>query len=1084
MATDRSGSVISGLLVPDPRIVAGAISTTLSSGLTQAGPRPGTPEPYTDGQDSDLVLQALGEQTATTSYRVTVARAGIPGLDEAGVHWYDDSSSPSVGPYGWEPPVTISGWEALQYVTTSTFSEPHAIRLASGNVLLTYLDSAASAIRARTYDASTSTWGSAVTVVSTTGLGSGTKSPTVCQLDDGRILLAHWIYTSTEAQVIVRVSEDGGATWAVWSEYGLQYSLTLAVQTPGRLRIAHSAGQVLLVASTRWSTGTYEDRWVQWASSDLGCRFDYVETSDGSTSVESCAQPDVVVVDGVFVVAYLEVDGASSAPCPCVRRIGDPYQALSGVEAVSLGGVEGAHDGTGKQVQEGDLAIVLDEDGCLWLYSRDYANSERGAVNRSVDGGENWTSVSSVASVYGWHRADDTSTHPKDFCAVAQGGRVMLPHSFSASPDTHDNSPCVLYLGGYSTLTLPARAAFPSPAERLAWQHTWLPYDLPEDTAAHWALATSGGATAPALTSGKLVMTTAGLQTITYTTASAPTGTVAEGIIFEGEVEVTSGTAVVEVRIGDGSDAYEVQINVTGTSIVLLDAVAPATIATATTATAATGVRLRVAIAGTDASAWYAPSGRSPSRAWTQIGSTTSLATTGMAGTHRIRFRQDQGTTAKWTFIAYSSDQYTGQQLATGQTSSTLFPRSLTGGAISIGPTGLLRIRGVDGPGRVGEAWSISTAYDYGVENLHHEVAPSPRRTWRSTGTASTCRIAWDVDADGAGNRGLLSPIAGLYLGGINFRQAVIAGRSGGAWTDLATLDAAAGLTGLYFARSGDTLRVDTGTAHTGDTYLPTNILAGSHVKLDDGAGNVVYKRMLGNTEGAWTSQVTKRPVIRIEDAATTDPASGTMEIWLKEAFVAWHQPVATYDAYRLTISSGSTAEGYFEAGTAVIGRVHVFGQRPDWGRVLSLTPASELFTARGGARRARRLGPARRAAEFSLMDAVDTSGIGGTDPVPDYLTGYSGSTAPVATVAGTPYDLMGLVEEVGGSLTPVVYLPSLARSASSSGTIQVANRELMLYGRIVSTSLRLETVHGEEWGGAGAGEVIRVPTVTVEEEV
>lgn len=1086
MATDRSGTTLSGLLVPDPRFTHDVISAALSTGLTQAGPVPGVPEPYDADQGSSLVLEASGTQAASTSYRVVVARAGMPGLDECGVHWYDDSSSPATGPYGWEPPVSISGNEVVQYSASVVFAEPHAIRLASGNVMLVYRDDVAGELRSRLWTASTATWGSAVTIVSTSLLGTGDKSPTVTELPDGRLLCFYWKYDDTAAlaQVASKVTTDEGTSWSTWSPFSLRYDIDTTATTPHRMRAAYLDGQLLLVASQRWAVGTYHDRWTQWASSDLGCTWAHIEDSDGSSSAESCAYLDLVVAGGSFLLGYIEVENSAlGAPGPLFRRLGDAYTPLSSV-ATSTGHDNlcsaewGVQDGGGTYVDVGDFALVVDEDGACYCYGRSHGAGKfyQGMVGRSADFGSTWDPVSAAGELYPWYDAQDTSTYPRAFCAVAQGGRVMMPSAFASNPDTHDSSCVVLSLGGYTTVSLPARGKFAATLERVVYSRTWLPYDLPDNTGGLYTLSTTGIPTAPALASGKLLLITLLGETITYTSGT-PSGSLAEGIIVEVEAQVTTGTSVLEVRIGDGAQSYVTQVNLTTTAISILDVTGAVVIGTASTAAAATGVRIRVAMADNDVSAWYAVP--SVSRRWISIGSSGSVTGTGAAGTHRVQWSQGASTISNWSFVAYVSGSYTGLQLATGQDTSTLFPRSLTTLAETI--AGGVKLRGVDGPGGIGDAFTVATAYEYGVEHIDHQVSPSPRRAWRSLDTSTACTIAWDLDA-ADGETGLLSPLAAVYLSGINWRLATWDGRSGGAWTTLATIDAAEGMTGLLFLRAGDTLRVDTGTSNHADMYFPTNILAGSHVKLDDGAGNVVYRTIAGNTDGAWTSAATRRPIIRLSDATSADPTSGTMQIWMKEAFVAWHQPSATYDAYRLVIAHQSTADGYYQGGIALPGRVHVWGQAPGWGRILGLEPGVSVLTARSGARRARELGPARRSAELSWMDAaVDTSGIGGTNPTPDYLTGYTGSTSPVATVAGTPYDWVGLVEELRGAKVPVVYLPSLTRSSSSSGTIKVANRSLMLYSRIVSAP-RLETVLGDEW--SSPGEVIRIATAMAQEEL
>jgi hypothetical protein len=79
---------------------------------------------------------------------------------------------------------------------------------------------------------------------------------------------------------------------------------------------------------------------------------------------------------------------------------------------------------------------------------------------------------------------------------------------------------------------------------------------------------------------------------------------------------------------------------------------------------------------------------------------------------------------------------------------------------------------------------------------------------------------------------------------------------------------------------------------------------------------------------------------------------------------------------------------------------------------------------------------------------------------------------------------MAGLVAELRGADTPVVYLPWIERQASGT-TYTAAHPDLMMFGRLVS-DVSIEVVQGEEWiaSGAANGEVVRTSSVRIEEEV
>ena len=97
---------------------------------------------------------------------------------------------------------------------------------------------------------------------------------------------------------------------------------------------------------------------------------------------------------------------------------------------------------------------------------------------------------------------------------------------------------------------------------------------------------------------------------------------------------------------------------------------------------------------------------------------------------------------------------------------------------------------GTDGPAYRSDTWTIATDYRFPVRAVHVEEEPSPRRTWRSTTTASEQIIAWELDPTVTSP--FLGPARCLYLAGINFRTAYWEGRDGaGVWQSIATVDAA-----------------------------------------------------------------------------------------------------------------------------------------------------------------------------------------------------------------------------------------------------------------------------------------------------
>lgn len=190
--------------------------------------------------------------------------------------------------------------------------------------------------------------------------------------------------------------------------------------------------------------------------------------------------------------------------------------------------------------------------------------------------------------------------------------------------------------------------------------------------------------------------------------------------------------------------------------------------------------------------------------------------------------------------------------------------------------------------------------------------------------------------------------------------------------------------------------------------------------------------------------------------------------------------PSTEYNAYRLRIPAQTTSEGYFAIGVCVMGYFHVFGTQYSANRSQSMSPAYELVEGRGGARRATRLGPARRAVEVSWDEGVDAKQIAGNDA--NYVRLHA-SGPGIASVADVAPSMLGVLEQLDGAVTPIVYLPRVVPMTGGTTVRTIVEPPLMLYGRIRTESLQVDTVQGDEYDTT-TGEVYRLARVRIEEEL
>jgi len=1100
-----------GLLIQDPRIT-GVDST--ESVLSEAGPRPGVPVPQ---QRTEMVLQATGDQAAGKQLRVQTLHSGSPVAGtRAGFVWQYEGDADW---RGWDLPTVPTHWESIRWLTGVDATEVsakylHAVTLADRSIV-TAFEVAATApttrdmVQVQVRDPDTGAWGSEVTVYTQPGgYSTGRAShPCMVQLPSGRLLLWHWVELSSGSmQIRMHYSDDNGATWAVGSASCLGQSVRYTAEgsgagnfdTFGRLRAGYLDGDVMLVAALRVAdnntgTGNLRDNFRQMASSDLGATFTVVEEAApaGGTTEYGGSHHDIITVDGVLLLGWSSARARTvqlSSAWESFRSVAtadiEDYTASSSVVASAT---------SGQELAGSDFTFALSDAGEAYILHRRYSSGHTSqcVIARSVDAGKLWEPVgqdlsitpSGVYEIGVWWNAGDAATYPNGFSATWHEGRIVVLHGWAANPGNEDNSVAALYLGGYSTVTLPA---YPQPSgywrpvgarPRAAWTTTWLPFDEPQNVAG-WSLS---GAGTTALAGGALNISTS-TQSALHTVN--PTGTNAQGLIVAGSVlensggSILSGTIIVNVRVADGADEYEVQFRVglaDSSGNVKLTDLNGSDIGNVTLDTSA-GVDFLIAISDANVAWWVRPRSNGSDREWTAGTASTTLTSNGTpAAAHQIQWGHAGASTADsdWFSFHYTEASYTGDQMSEGQTN----PDDLAARAYATAPVyvdGGTSVKAFDGPTLSADKWNINTRADYAVDRLLPTVAPSPRNTWRSIGTGET-KIAFALDptitaASRSGNT-----VIGVAVMGANFRTFSIEGDTGGgSWSQLATFDAAEGMASMAFTRAGNSLEADSGS--TDKPYLFHS--EASNWTADLGGGNL--RRVQWSSEGKWDN-TGKRARIFCDGITNSEASTGTMSLWPSDFTAVLRVNNVNYAGYRLVIDSQSTVAGYHTIGSIVVGPIVVMGQAYSWGRVVETSANVRRSVADDWTDRVRKLSPARRVVQFGWQDGTDLSSVE-ADGTPDFLTtSTNGGTEPAASWADTPYVLEGLVHLLDGGRLPLVYLPKMPKGASGAGNDShiLNRRHSMVYARSMSP-VRIETVIGTE----NTDEVVRVGQMVLTEIV
>ncbi|MFA5895895.1 MAG: sialidase family protein, partial [Thermoplasmata archaeon] len=527
MATEIVRTFLRGWLIQDPRLALPACIWSAHSSYTQAGPMAGLA--VYDPTTTDLVLSATGTQTTATTLQVYSLD---PGLVLDGSYCWKLSTASLW--YGWETPITLSGWEAWEWTDGSgplgilSTAKPHALTLPDGSVLCVV-----EAVRTvpgpiTTYEVlcykrnpTTGAITSSVVRLTSSAPVDGKHPCLLRNPNSGRLLCYSWLEAGATAQVYVCYSDDDGATWSVATRHGIKTCQNYVgsakdafVDTSsapgagaagfalGRLRACWGRGGVMLLAGlVANNTSHAQDYLVQFASTDDGAVFNEVGRSGyaavGPTS--GAVWFDVVWNGSVFVVGMIE----DAYGFPTAKRIPSVDSDISQWPEITVtptGFATTAYWGTpyAGPITDSDCSLVLSDSGEIYFLGRIPGLTSECPIFVSTDGGITWRQLGNapvglaIESYGQWWTCGDSATHPKGLAGTWQHGRILCLHNWDAAPGNEDNSLGCAFLGGFSTQTLPNYiGAMGSWPDQVAWSLTWLPFDLPGDCL--WTRTSTGG---------------------------------------------------------------------------------------------------------------------------------------------------------------------------------------------------------------------------------------------------------------------------------------------------------------------------------------------------------------------------------------------------------------------------------------------------------------------------------------------------------------------------------------------------------------------------------------------------------------
>lgn len=1099
MGTNKTPEYIRGFILPMDLGVSNIWES--QSSFTQQNPTAGDPYPL---QSSKMRLLSKGAQSTNGNITIVSRKAGSAGYGSR--FTFKDNLVSNTTEYGRDAYNAISGF---QYRDISTvISNNYYVQdslVTSGNTLLIaifqdYTNDIVFVRRIPQTGASTTH-----TVYTFPSFASRTQqiTTTMCELEDGSILLGHLLEDDGKANIRLYRSTDDGVTWSTVSRQGWELSLSVGTSSGAgtttyeiiRMRMVSISGSIVLLVETEYNNTsvTTRNQLFQYVSIDGGGTFTLLSTSTNLGS-NSFRMINLGKRLGRYVFSYIG-DTTHVHYMELPNPFSNIHLLRESSAFVSVTALN-ASTGTDDYMTGGDLATLINDDGSIYLYmysggSNDFINckySSDGTTFRYTNG--NYTVAQGVVL-----NCDDSLTRLSNIMAVHWLGRGVIVSNMNSST-TMDNSVLMTYLGGYATVNLPQNDYAGDEADwgRVGFIRNYLPLDVPSDIS---GLGVVGSGT-DSITGGKLRITStgAGSQERVYTWNNLPTSLtdtdyVTQGLIIRCSLIVVSGGDIstsqrgFTLEIDNGTIRYRAGVYITPTGIVVDDDFGGIRLATKTHDNTQ-GVDILFSIANNKVSGWYRTLDYDETREWTVLidGGTVTSSASSSAG-QIVKFGHltyASAYTTDWNEFHVSNLTATGRQLATG------FVNPDDCASMPYPPLGQfayvydnVSISSTDGSTYEGEQFDIIPQYEYPIGNTFQSTSPSPRIQWRSTAVASGAvaaqTISWKLYNDIGSTlvEHMPNDLVGFHFANVNWRSGELFYHNGTSWVSLATIQNEIRCGCLV---KGRTIR---GDATLTQPYFTLNELVGWTAYFSVGETNVAHK-IVSNTEGKFggTATGTKQATITFE---TPPPSSATTVYLIPNNFsMVINFNGIQASGFKLEIASQVTYHNDIRIGEVLIGPVIVPGRQYGRGRTISMESGTETIETQDGMRYSRELRPPQRLFSLAWTDGIDISQLqGGTPDIDYWISSTSANAEPIAVNNEAPDLMLGFLDYVQGQLKHFVYLPNITKSTSSFEDKRYLGRVDEQVLVTLESNVQIEHVVGDELQ-TQTGEVFRIATINMKQ--
>lgn len=1078
----RQKDVLRGFLVPYP-ITSDMFWSTEAIQFDEQEIIAGQPIPESP---SKLQAFASGNCSATTDLQVTTSRSGIPPSCEFTLR---DNETSNTIEHGFNPTINLEDIDSVVYAASGASMgamKADALSFDDGS-LLTVVEVFGGAlsnnqIRAYKRDKDNNITNSTVTTL--TGL-AGTQDgfPCICELEDRTILLLHIYEQDTFINANTYRSSDRGASFSLISSQVLNEYIS-NVYTVQKVRMRSVGGQVLLSIGAYKTTAASTNKNVcfQYASIDSGGNFTLV-TEGSKLETQPINSPELIIYKSQFTIVYIsDTDELSYVQLPhAFFQVQDLISAGKQIPILT-GATNDFAAGTVTNMTSGEITACELPEGDLQVI---YTNVADNTVNTifSSDGITFYQICTSGFGATAIGKGNlffiDSSSIIDDYKLVKDQGRAALVTSWTAATATNDNSVWILYLGGYSNVSYPSpfKTRINNPTNRIAYQDTYLPIEKLSDCS---IFAATGTGTEILATGYSQIQVTTSQTDKLFSRVEAPASSslTVRSVIKVDEDDSGNAPFTMTFELEDPPKLYrfvlkffESEIKAYNNTTLLGTFVHNSTLKTEVLVSFTQG---KVAF-------WYRYSSNSVNlKTFTNglLDTTISDLATGFTAQTKVQVGiqgSPSGVTAQSRIYSlFIADEDASADFTDYSSSNDNIGRKYPVSTKKVYLTKGVSLSCLNGASFSGESWNIQGQSEYPIGNALYQISPSRRVTWRSEAVASgpllSQRIPFLLTTN---NTTLGNDIIGIHLSNINFSGFTIQYHNGVLWQSLSTVDCTEGMN-HGFIKSGNAIKQNPASI-TDRAYYFFNELKDCIAQITVGATTTLH-RITGNTEGVFGDSSAKTAIIRLD----TEPSgNGTVKIIPRNVTAVCSLNGVEAKSWAILINGEETIDKYYQIGLLSIGEIAITGKQYSKGRRITIEAGSIQTITPDRTVYSRNLAPSQRTVEVSWSDGVDISGLYDTSPDPDYYKSSStGGALAVSNYNDAPYLLEGVLREVQGSESPLVYLPHIA----TDDDIRVLNRRHEHMLGILDSEIQIESVTGDELLGNGQGEVMRVATITMKE--